>query len=157
VSLPISNDSLWAGNISASGVDKVAYYNGSSQLFNTFLIGLSHANKNFPLVPDTGYFVNCTSGSMDLMVYGTLVDSPRTLNLYPGWNLVGWSSSSNMTAQSFGNLSGNISKIAEYNSATGLYTTYLVGLSHADRNFNLSRGNGYFVNNNGTSEVSVVV
>jgi len=154
VSLPIENSSLWAGNISANSVDKVAYYNGSTQLFSTFLVGLSHANKNFPVVPDMGYFVNCTS-VMDLTVYGTLVDSPRSLTLYPGWNMVGWSSSSNMTAMDFGGLSGNISKIARYNSQTELYTTYLVGLSHADRDFNMTRGNGYFVYSNATSIVSV--
>jgi len=157
VSTPILNSSLWAGNVSATGVDKVAYYSGSSQLFSTFLVGLSHANKNFPLVPDTGYFVNCTNSSMDLTVNGTLVDSPRTLDLYPGWNLVGWSSSNNMTAQDFGGLSGNITKIAGYNSQTGLYTTYLVGLSHSNRDFNMSRGNGYFVYSNATSMVSVGV
>jgi len=157
VSLPLNDTSLWAGNISTSGVDKVAYYNGSTQLFSTFLIGLSHADKNFPLVPDTGYFVNCTSGNMSLTFYGTMVDSPRTLTLYPGWNMVGWSSSSNMTAMGFGNLSGNISKIAEYNSQTELYTTYLVGLSHADRDFNMTRGNGYFVYSNATSAVNVKI
>jgi hypothetical protein len=92
---------------------------------------------------------------MGLTFFGTLVDSPRTLYLYPGWNMVGWSSSSNMTAQVFGGLSGNITKIAGYNSQTDLYTTYLVGLSHADRDFNLSRGNGYFVYSNATSIVSV--
>jgi hypothetical protein len=36
-----------------------------------------------------------------------------------------------------------------------LYTTYLVGLSHADRDFNMTRGNGYFVYSNATSIVSV--
>jgi PKD repeat protein len=158
VSLPIENSSLWAGNISASNVDKVAYYNGSAQLFSTFLVGLSHTDKNFPIVPDTGYFVNCTNSmslSMSLTLYGTLVDSPRTLSLYPGWNMIGWSSSSNMTAQGFGGLSGNITKIAGYNSQTELYTTYLVGLSHADRDFNMTSGNGYFVYSNATSIVSV--
>jgi peptide/nickel transport system substrate-binding protein len=155
ISTPIENSSLWAGNISASGVDKVAYYNGSSQLFSTFLVGLSHANKNFPITPDTGYFVNCTNSILSLTVYGTMVDSPRTLYLYPGWNMVGWSSSSNMTAQDFGGLSGNITKIAGYNSQTGLYTTYLVGLSHSNRDFNMTRGNGYFVYSNATSLVSV--
>ena len=116
---------------------------------------LLQANKNFPIVPDIGYFVNCTSGSMGLTFNGTMVDSPRTLGLYPGWNLVGWSPSSNMTAMNFGGLSGNISKIAEFNSQTELYTTYLVGLSHADRDFNMIRGNGYFVYSNATSVINV--
>jgi hypothetical protein len=42
-----------------------------------------------------------------------------------------------------------------YNSQTELYTTYLVGLSHANRDFNMSRGCGYFVYSNATSIVSV--
>ena len=123
-------------------------------MFSTFIIGSSHEIKDFPLVPDIGYFVNCTS-SMDLTFHGTLVDSPRTLTLYPGWNLVGWSSSRNMTAEAFGELQYNISKISGYNSRVELYTTYLVGLSHNDRDFNMSCGNGYFVYSNATSVVSV--
>ena len=157
VSLPVQNGSFWASNISSSGgVDKVSVFNGNTQSFSNYIVGVSGPDKNIQFIPDTGYFINCTRPTT-LTLKGVKVDGPRTLTLNPGWNMIGWTPSYNSTAKTFGSLNPHINKISKFSTATSLYTTYIVGASPDDKNFQMTNGNGYFVYNNATTTITVKI
>lgn len=122
----------------ATGCNKIARYrnDGSTVGFETHIKG--YAFNNFNVSGGMGYFVFCTNSS-NLTVTGTPMSS-ATDNLYSGWNLYGWVSSTSSTASAVVNAITYANKIARY---VGGFETHMKG--YAFNNFNVTRGNGYFI------------
>jgi hypothetical protein len=157
VSIPLMNSTLYASNLSVFGsINKVCRYNVTSTLFEQYIVGFSPPASNFQLIPDTGYFMNCTAASLSMTLNGTSVSQSRTVYLYSNWNMIGWSINSQMNASAFGALNNKIRKVVKYNSTTLLFDQYIVGFSPPASNFNLTKTvGGYFIYSNTTTMETV--
>jgi len=148
VSFPVNNNTLHASDLVSNtslGVDMVAVYNNTTGAYTTYYTGAA-AWKNVQLTPDRGYFIHSTKRS-SFSINGEQL-SPHYINIYRGWNMVGWSSQSDVKASEIlGRIS--LSMVSRYNA--GAYQTFYSGAS-ASKNFTLTGGEGYFLR----SETSTV-
>ena len=144
-------DTTWhasdlTGNTSL-GVDMVSVYNNTTGAYTTYYSGAT-SWKNMPLSSDRGYFLHSTKRSSFNLV-GRPV-SAHYLNICRGWNLIGWTSSSTITASDV-LTRATLSMVSRYNNSAGIYQTYYTG-ANPSKNFTLKYGEGYFLR----SEVSTV-
>jgi hypothetical protein len=150
ISIPVSNNTLYASDLvgdASLGADMVAVYNNTIGAYTTYYTGAA-AWKNVQLMPDRGYFIHGTKSS-SFSVIGAPIP-PHNINIYRGWNLVGWSSQSDVKASVIlGRVS--LSMISRFNNGPGVYQTYYDGAS-VSKNFTLTAGEGYFLR----SETSTV-
>ncbi len=150
ISIPVNNVTLHASDLVSNaslGVDMVAIYNNTTGAYTTYYTGTA-AWKNAQMTPDRGYYIHSTKSSSFNVTGVPLL--PHYINIYRGWNMVGWSSPSNIKASVImGQVS--LSMVSRYNTSTGGYQTYYVGAS-ASKNFTLTGGEGYFLR----SELSTV-
>ena len=143
VCVPLNNNALKASDLvgnASLGVDMVSMYNNSTGGYTTYYTGAA-TWKNMKLSPDRGYFVHSVhSGS--LPCYGNLL-LPHNVNIYQGWNLLGWSGSSNTSASDVMS-QVSLSMISRYNNSARIYQSYYSG-ANPTRNFTLTSGEGYFL------------
>jgi hypothetical protein len=145
VSFPVVNTTLMASDLVGTGVQTVSSYNIMTGDYNSYIIGISPSSYDISMKTDMGYFVFCTMDT-SVVVYGA-EPSDRSITIYPGWNMIGWSSFTSSTAKAVctePSLTG-IQTIAKYNLATGDYNSYLEGISPDSYDFVIHDGIGYFV------------
>lgn len=120
--------------------NKIARYrnDGTTVGFETFLKG--YAFNNFNATVGGGYFIYC-NGTGALPVTGLPVSAVSD-SLYTGWNLYGWVSGTNSSAQTVVDSITYSNKIARYVGGAG-FETFLKG--YAFNNFTVTRGSGYFI------------
>lgn len=142
ISVPL-NSTLRASDLtgnSSLGVDMVSAYNNSTGVFTTYYSGAS-AWKNMLIEPDRGYFVHAAHPS-SFMVKGVAV-SAHYINIYKGWNMVGWNGFSCVKASDVLHRV-SLSMVSRYNNSAGVYQSYYNGASPGN-DFTLKRGEGYFL------------
>ncbi|WP_424358642.1 PKD domain-containing protein [Methanocella sp. MCL-LM] len=145
VSFPVVNTSLQASSLQESGVLIVASYNRTTGDYDSFNTQVSPLTYDITLRTDVGYFLYCTRDT-SIEVLGE-TPSRRSTTLYPGWNLVGWSSLTSSDAKSVveePSLTGR-QIVAKFNATTGDYDAYAEGISLDSYNFPMDHGTSYFV------------
>lgn len=150
ISIPVNNTTFWASDLvndSGLGVSMVSIYNNTTGVYTTYIKD-APSWRNVQLTPDRGYFIYCSKQSTFEVTGEPLPE--HNISIYRGWNLIGWSSYSDINASTImGRVS--LSMMSRYNNSTYRYQSYITGADQS-RNFNLTAGQGYFLR----SETSVV-
>lgn len=141
ITLPLNCTYKTAGDLAnaINNCTSVSYWNVTEQRFITYMKG--SAENNFTLESGIGYSLEVATGT-DFYTTGVVLNN-ITVNLKAGWNGIGYL---NETATNASTLSAKIENstcVAYWNSALGRFVSYIVGTNIS--NFNLTRGNGYFV------------
>lgn len=144
VSFPLVG-TIKASSLKNTGVEVVSAYNRSTGAYDSYDTEVSPLSYDITLKTDMGYFVYATKAT-SILVNG---QSPvgRSTTLYPGWNMIGWSSLSGSTAKHVAgesSLSGS-DIISRFNAATGAYDSYAEGISPDSYDFSMQPGTGYFM------------
>ena len=147
MSLPFLNTTLMASQLGSSGVTRVASYNGTTDAYDTYVLGYSSADMR--ILPDKAYFVD-SGGSTSFKRYGT-AEGSHSIGLRPGWNAVGWCNKSTVKASDICGRLSDIQRICRYYSTTKAYDTYVAGFSGTSSKFNIKPGEGYFMYLNSTA------
>lgn len=143
VSLPLVNNSLYASQLGVFGIRRVSAYDNSKGSYKTYVLGFSLPDQDIQIKPDQSYFMDSTV-DYKITEYGS-AEEPRYTTLSPGWNAVGWTSLSTITAGDLGSRLSDIQRVCRYNNAARAYDVYVVGFSGSDKNFPVKPGEGYFV------------
>ena len=78
----------------------------------------------------------------------SMVDNPISnvsVDLYTGWNTLGWYNTTATTASSLGTAIDNCTIVAFWNASSNTFESYLVGVSPPSMDFHIKRGMGIFV------------
>jgi parallel beta-helix repeat protein len=125
-----------------SGCSIVARWNASAGMFQSFVVGVSPGD-GFALEDGVGYFIYMDSSGLlsdiDVPIAHVSVD------LYQGWNTLGWYNDTATNASSLGSAVGNCSIVACWNTSSSTFESYLVGVSPPSVAFRIERGMGVFV------------
>ncbi|WP_230741477.1 lectin like domain-containing protein [Methanooceanicella nereidis] len=143
ISIPLENNTIWASNLSGTGVSSVASYNRTTGSYDMFLVGISPPQYDINLKTDHGYFLYCDRDTW-LNVTGKL-PAGRSIDIYPDWNMIGWSNMTGSNAQAVCQGLTDHQTIARYNTSKASFDIYLEGISPPEFNFNVVPGEGYFV------------
>jgi PKD repeat protein len=152
ISLPLSNSTLTASQLADLGVRRVSSYNYATGTYTTYVVGYSAGDM--PISNDYAYFVDCAADT-SLVLNGNLIPQPHTLTLNQGWNAIGWGSLSSVKASDLGGQSASIQRMSRYDTSASAFTTYVVGFSGDDKNFDVRPGEGYFVYLNSATPVQI--
>jgi hypothetical protein len=145
ISFPVVNTTLKASELEGTGIQTVSSYNMMTGDYDSYIIGISPSSNDITLKTDVGYFVYCTMDT-SIVVYGPKPED-RSVTIYPGWNLIGWSSFTSSTAKAVCaelSLSG-MQTISKYNAATGDYDSYIEDVSPDSYDLTMHDGIGYFI------------
>jgi PKD repeat protein len=146
VSFPVVNSSLNASKLAGTGVSVVSAFNATTGDYNSFIVGVSPSEDDFALSANYGYFLYCHTNTT-LVISGFSPSNPGVV-INPGWNMIGWSSYNNSTANSvcaaLSSGSGH-TVISQFVPSTGDYNSYIAGISPNSFNFGVSPGQGYFL------------
>ncbi len=146
VSYPVVNVTLQASSLNGTGVQTVSAYNMTTGDYDSYLMNISPSEYDVTMKTDVGFFVY-SSEYTSIIIYGP-APRDRSVTVYPGWNLIGWSSFTSSTAKAVCAeplLSGS-QTISRYNATTGDYDSYIEGISPDEYDFSMHDGAGYFVN-----------
>ncbi len=126
-----------------SGCTIVAYYNATSGMFESFLVGVSPPSADFVIEDGVGYFVYMATdtfyGGVDIPISNVSVD------LSAGWNTLGWCNTTATSASGLGTAINNCTIVAYWNASSSTFQSYLVGISPPSVDFHIERGMGVFV------------
>jgi len=128
-----------------SGCSIVAYWNATSSMFQSFLVGISPPGMDFAIRDGVGYFVyvehDCYAGAADTPVPDVAVA------LSTGWNTLGWynGTATNASASSLGTAIDNCTIVAYWNASSSVFQSFLVDVSPPAMDFRITRGMGVFV------------
>jgi hypothetical protein len=143
ISFPLVNNSVWASQFAGTGISTVLSYDRISGNFNSYLVGISPSSYDINLVTDNGYFLYCEEDT-SIVIYGSLPDQ-RSIDIHPGWNMIGWSSLSSSNAKTVcGKIDGN-QTIDRYINPVESYESYLEGISPDAYSYDMVPGEGYFI------------
>ena len=145
VSFPVVNTSLKASSLKGAGVQIVSAYNRSTGDYDSYNTQVSPLQYDIALKTDTGYFIYATKDT-SVVIAGQDPIS-RSTTIYPGWNLIGWSSLDGSSAKYVANepsLPGR-EIVSRFNASTGDYDSFAEGISPDSYDFTMHDGAGYFL------------
>ncbi|BAI62868.1 hypothetical protein MCP_2796 [Methanocella paludicola SANAE] len=143
ISFPLVNDSVWASQFTGTAISTVLSYDRVSGNFTSYLVGISPPSYDINLRTDSGYFLYCEEDTF-IVIYGSLPDH-RSIDIFPGWNLIGWSSLSTSNAKTVcGKMDGS-QTIDHYINPVDNYESYIEGISPDEYSFDMIPGEGYFI------------
>jgi hypothetical protein len=126
-----------------SGCSIVSYYNASTGAFQSFVIGTSPPSLDFAIADGVGYFVY-----MNCRRIFSVVDTPISdvsVDLYAGWNTIGWYNATATNASSLGNAIDNCTIVSTWNASSDTFSSYVIGVSPPSYDFPIRQGMGIFV------------
>ena len=147
ITVPVENN-YSASDLAAliPGCTMIAWWDAAAGTYKTFIVGVTPPGSpfDFAIADGVGYYVK-VAGDTTLTVSGMPL-STVNVQLYPGWNTIGWWKDAPTTASS---LAGNITTctmLAKYDAASGSYITFLVGITPpgSPYDFTVERGMGLF-------------
>jgi hypothetical protein len=151
IAIPVDNSSLYESTIVNGpwGVDAMSRYNITTDAYTTYYSGAA-SWKDGPLSYKQGYFVHEGNpvGSVTFNLNGTYIHPYNATVNNNGWNMLGWTANSTISASDvlneteLGSYSGSM--ISVYNNSTQAFENYYIGDSQ-DPDFNLTFGEGFFV------------
>lgn len=146
ISLPVITSYTAESFAMAAGtkVQHIAMYNTTGGEYKTYLPGFSGAENNFAVKADYGYYV-FTAGNCSFTITGSK-PGIRSIPLKRGFNLIGWTSLDQSTAEDAFTtpLGSNLINVSKRNS-DGSLRTYTPGVSGKEDNFAVEPGSGYLV------------
>ncbi len=144
VTMPVQHNYTAASlGENVSGCSIVARWNASTGTFESFLVGTSPPGMDFAIEDGVSYFIykdtDTFYGDVDIPISGVSVD------LYVGWNTIGWYNDTATNASSLGTAIDNCTIVAYWNTSSSTFESYLVGISPPAMDFHITRGMGVFV------------
>jgi hypothetical protein len=140
ITVPVVNNMMasdLAENI--SGCQMVSWFDANSQELKTHVVAAPV--YDFPLTPGYGYFILVNQNSTFTTSGTRLQDVP--VQLYMGWNMIGWYNEQNTTASSLaGNITG-CNMVSWFDATTQELKTHVVIAPVYD--FVISKGMGLFI------------
>ncbi len=116
----------------------VTQWQTASQTYVSHVMGVTL--NDFQITPGLGFFMH-VSQAKNIILSGTSASvSPQ---LSEGWNLLGWTTGSNTTAEAAGTSLGNVDVISTFNNTTQQWESHIVGLPL--NNFTINQGDSIFV------------
>jgi len=144
ITIPVDNN--WnASDLGANITDclQVSYWNNTMGQYQSWLVGISDPEDDYPILPGRGYFVGMYINS-SLFALGQPVLNV-SIPTGQGWNMIGWYNETSIMAS---NLADNITgclQVSYWNNTMGQYQSWLVGISDPEDDYALHRGMGFFV------------
>ena len=120
--------------------DTIAEWNVTNQDYETHPVGAPGLN-NFAIQDGYAYFVHVTTDTT-FIVNGTPI-TPPTVDLQPGWNMIGYTTWQTTTAENIGNSIENCDTIMQWNPITQQYVGHPIGTPVHD--FTVNTGHGLFI------------
>jgi hypothetical protein len=142
VTVPVGNDfsASSLGN-AIPNCEIVAYWNASAGMFESYVVGIT-PGLGFAIEDGVGYFVYVnTSGTFS--VTGAPLSSVA-VDLYTGWNTIGWYDAAATSASSLAPAVPHCSIAAYWNASSSTFESYTVGVTPPP-GFAITRGMGVFV------------
>jgi len=142
VTVPVAND-FNASSLgqAITGCEIVAYWNASAGMFQSYVVGVTPGD-GFAIEDGVGYFVYVnTSGTFS--VTGLPISSV-SVDLYAGWNTIGWYDAAATSASSLAPAVPHCSIAAYWNASSSTFESYTVGVTPPP-GFAVTRGMGVFV------------
>jgi len=131
---------------------EVVKWDSSAQLYESYIPGVPL--NDFDIRGGEGYFVNVNNPT-NVVVTGKSWESPFTLSLAAGYNLIGIPLNDTTVTKASElavKIGDNCTEVVKWDSSAQLYESYIPGVPLND--FDIRGGEGYFVNvNNPTSVV----
>ena len=125
------------------GCTTISRWNNSKGMFESYLVGISPVEDDFPIENGVGYFIYVNE-NVTFNVTGTPIASVDII-LPEGWNTIGWYKDIPTTASAIAENISNCTTISIWNNSKGMYESYLPGISPPERNFVVRKGMGMFV------------
>jgi hypothetical protein len=139
----VVNYSVMASSLQGTDTLIVSSFINYTGDFNSYHTQVSPLTFDVSMCIDNGYFLYCRDDTtLEINGYDPV---ERNATIYPGWNLIGWSSSTGTTAK---NLTANITGrqiVAKFNATTGDYDSYAECVSPDASDFTVESGSGYFL------------
>jgi hypothetical protein len=142
MTVPVVND-YSASSLGAAipGCNIVAYWNASAGMFQSYVVGITPGD-GFAIEDGVGYFVYVnTSGTFS--VTGAPLSSVA-VDLYQGWNTIGWYNVNATSASSLAPAVPSCSIAAYWNASSSTFESYTVGVTPPP-GFAITQGMGVFV------------
>ncbi len=142
MTVPVAND-YNASSLGADipGCDIVAYWNASAGMFQSYVVGIT-PGSGFAIEDGVGYFVYVNT-SDTFSVTGAPLSSVA-VDLFTGWNTIGWYDADATNASSLAPSVPYCSIAAYWNATSSTFESYTVGVTPPP-GFAVSRGMGVFV------------
>ena len=125
------------------GCSIVAYWNATSSMFQSFLVGISPPGMDFAVQDGMGYFIYVANDTV-FSQRGAAI-SGVNVSLAVGWNTIGWYNQTATNASSLGAAVDNCTIVAYWNATSSTFASFLVGISPPAMDFRIERGMGVFV------------
>ena len=140
ITIPVENDyTAQTLGESIPSCSVITRFDPVSQTFFSYVVGSNY--DNFDIEDGCGYYVYVTH-TTPFIVNGFAIDAV-SVDLYPGWNILGWFDTEPTNAESFGQNIAGCSVITIFNALTQTFDTHVVGTPHD--NFPVEMGMGLFI------------
>jgi hypothetical protein len=142
ISLPLETNYTAAEIANLSGAKYII--TRTANTYQTYIKNFSSAEDNFNITPDKGYILYMVQNT-SFNITGK-IPSQRSVQLTPGWNLIGWTSLNTTNAtEAFINPLGDSVRYVVKRTSTGSYQGYIKGFSGAEDDFTVEPGEAYYV------------
>jgi hypothetical protein len=152
VSIPLVGSTYNASTLGLLAGDEVASWNSSLQTYDLdFIVGLSPLTADFRLNDSTGYWIYA-SAYEDILLIGGIptFQQSRAIDVPVGggWVVIGFNhlnttkSASDVVPMFSG---GSVTDLARWNTTTGQYDVYIVGIDPSIYDFIMSPGEAYWI------------
>jgi len=142
ITVPVANG-FNASSLGAAipNCEIVAYWNASTGMFQSYVVGVT-PGSGFAIEDGVGYFVYVNTSTM-FSVTGVPLSSVA-VDLYQGWNTIGWFGADATNASSLASAVPNCSIAAYWNASSSTFESYTVGVTPPP-GFAITQGMGVFV------------
>jgi len=140
ITIPVNNTwmaSTLAENI--TGCQMVSWFDAEFQILRTHIVGVPA--YDFPIQDGFGYFILGDQNST-FSVSGSPLHN-ASVQLYEGWNMIGWYNQYNTTASSLAENITNCSMVSWFDAEFQILRTHIVGVPAYD--FDIDCGMGLFI------------
>ncbi len=142
VTVPVENDySASSLGQAITGCEIVAYWNASAGMFESYVVGVTPGD-GFAIEDGVGYFVYVNTSDTFSVTGAPL--STVAVDLFTGWNTIGWFDAAATSASSLAPSVPYCSIAAYWNATSSTFESYTVGVTPPP-GFAITRGMGVFV------------
>lgn len=148
ISLPLVEHGYLASTLGLNPGDMVSRWNSTTRSYQTHIVGIPV--NDFPVNPNTGYWINVPNGTRTLTLYGSLptITQSRTITVPRGggWELIGFTGFNTTRHASdipaMYSSPGSITIVSYWNTSKKAYTNWL-SIIPTVNDFVLVPGQGY--------------